>query len=95
MAGKNLPTTGIIPTTPEAERGLRVDLTPLDMYFAGFIVRRHLYLGYWCWWHGHPSGGAEYSAPYETLDEVYADARWRLTGKQYVEKAQPQLLVEA
>lgn len=60
---------------------LRHDLTPPDLLANGFIVREHRLPGKWCWWRrdeGTPCGQS-YSAPYDAIDEVVANARHLMT----------------
>lgn len=78
-----------IPVNAWEDCVLRVDLTPLDMFAAGYIVRVHWWRGSWCWWHGHASGGECWSEPCKTLEDVYKSARRRMTGDE--KKAQPVL----
>jgi hypothetical protein len=67
---------------------LRHDLTPLDLFVNGYVVRAHIQPDMWCWWHKNPYGeGMIYSAPFKTLDEVYASARWLMTAQTTVQPA--------
>lgn len=34
---------------------LHPELTPLDLFAAGFTIREHRFPGKWCWWQGNRS----------------------------------------
>lgn len=56
-----------------------IDKTPLDLFMAGYVIRRHVNGVAWCYSQANPYGtGIIYGAPRATLEEVYADARWRM-----------------
>ncbi len=59
---------------------LRYDLTPDDLLVGGYVIRAHR--TEWVWWQRNPYGSGEiYGAPYATVAEAVASARWLLTGK--------------
>lgn len=58
---------------------LRPDLTPLDLYAAGYVIRRRCDGVHWCHWRKNPYDpngvGEIFGGYYVQLDDVYADAR--------------------
>lgn len=68
-----------------ADGPLRPDLTPLDLYAAGYFIREHRTPGKWCWWRKNPydraGQGQLFGKPCNTVDEAIADARWLMSGE--------------
>lgn len=58
----------------------RVDLTPLDLYAAGYVIRPHVQPAMWCWWLVRPCGGHSYGAPHANAEDAIKDARHMMTG---------------
>jgi hypothetical protein len=74
---------------------IRVDLTPLDLYLAGYFMRGHVERGKWCWWRKNPYDsrgiGEIFGAAHGTVAEAVADARY-LMAAQVSKAMQPRLL---
>ena len=68
-----------------ADGPLRPDLTPLDLYAAGYVIREHRTRGKWCWWRKNPydraGKGQLFGKLCATVDDAIADARWMMTGE--------------
>jgi hypothetical protein len=63
---------------------LHPELTPVDLYAAGYVIREHRISG-WCWWKVRDCGGQSYGAQWATVEEAIEDARWLMgarTGQQ-------------
>lgn len=65
---------------------LRVDLTPSDLYTAGYFIRAHVTPGKWCWWRKNPFDpkgiGEIFSAPFDSPSEAVAEARRLIEARQ-------------
>lgn len=71
---------------------LHPELTPLDLFVAGFTIREHRFPGKWCWWESHSSGGQSFGVARDTVQEAVEDARWLMTADCY-RGTQPTLMV--
>lgn len=58
------------------------DLTPLDLFMNGYVIRQHPQHNMWCWSRQNPYGEGEiYGAPYAEFEDVYAGARWLMSAQ--------------
>lgn len=71
---------------------LRPDLTPVDLYAAGYVIRRHCDGVHWCHWCKNPYDpngiGEVFGCVANTVEDAIADARRLIAAR-----AQGQLLL--
>lgn len=64
---------------------LHPELTPLDLFCAGYIIRRHRDGVSWCYWRKNPYDpnglGEIFGKPCATVEAAIESARWMMSAR--------------